>query len=59
VRPGWLATASFELAEALRRAGRGQDALTHYQQYLQFAPANAPDRKAAQAQVQALAPKKP
>lgn len=57
VRPGWLATASFELAEAFRRSGRSKEALAHYQEYLQFAPPNAPDRAVATTQVQALSPR--
>jgi cellulose synthase operon protein C len=58
VKPGWLPIAAFELAEILRKQGRGKEALPHYEAYLQYASPSAPDRKAAVAAVAALTPKR-
>jgi predicted Zn finger-like uncharacterized protein len=43
-RPGWLATAEFNAAETLRRAGRRAEAVEHYKRFLAIAPAQSPDR---------------
>jgi tetratricopeptide (TPR) repeat protein len=47
-RPGWLGPLEFLSAEALRKAGRRNDAIEHYQRFLEIAPLNSPDRADAQ-----------
>jgi tetratricopeptide (TPR) repeat protein len=47
-RPGWLGPLEFLSAEALRKAGRRNDAVEHYQRFLEIAPVNSPDRLDAQ-----------
>jgi tetratricopeptide (TPR) repeat protein len=46
-RPGWFPSAQFEVAEAMRRTGRRQDAVEHYKLFLQLSSSNNPDRKDA------------
>jgi tetratricopeptide (TPR) repeat protein len=46
--PGWFANAEFLTAEALRKAGRKNDAIEHYKRFLEIAPVNSPDRVDAQ-----------
>jgi predicted Zn finger-like uncharacterized protein len=48
-RPGWLGNVEFLVAEALRKAGRKNDAVEHYRRFLEIAPVNSPDRADAQA----------
>jgi predicted Zn finger-like uncharacterized protein len=48
-RLGWLANVEFLTAEALRKAGRKNDAVEHYRRFLEIAPVNSPDRADAQA----------
>jgi tetratricopeptide (TPR) repeat protein len=44
-RPGWIAPAEFKLAEALRKSGKKQDAIEHYNAFLSMPTAiNSPDR---------------
>jgi len=47
-RPGWFPNSQFEVADAMRRTGRRQDALEHYKLFLQLSSSNDPDRKDAQ-----------
>jgi tetratricopeptide (TPR) repeat protein len=47
-RPGWLAPVEFLTAEALRKSGKGRDAIEHYRRFLEIAPVNSPDRVDAQ-----------
>ena len=47
-RPGWLAPVEFLTAEALRKTGKGKDAIEHYRRFLEVAPVNSPDRADAQ-----------
>jgi tetratricopeptide (TPR) repeat protein len=47
VRPGWYADLQFQAAEALRKSGRGKDAILRYQRFLEVAPASSPDRRDA------------
>jgi tetratricopeptide (TPR) repeat protein len=54
IRPGWLAPLEFLAAEALRGAGRRQEAAEHYKRFLEIAPVNSPDRADAQAAVAQL-----
>jgi tetratricopeptide (TPR) repeat protein len=55
-RPGWLAPLEFLTAEALRKSGRRNDAVEHYQRFLEVAPVNSPDRADAQKALTALKP---
>jgi predicted Zn finger-like uncharacterized protein len=48
-RPGWLAPLEFFAAEALRKAGRKNEAVEHYRRFLDVAPVTSPDRADAQA----------
>ncbi len=54
LRPGWLPQAEFFAAEALRRVGQGREAVNYYKRYLEIAPINAPDRRAAQGALKSL-----
>jgi predicted Zn finger-like uncharacterized protein len=45
--PVWLGPAEFLLAEVLRRGGKKQDAIEHYNRFLHKAPTNSPDRRDA------------
>jgi tetratricopeptide (TPR) repeat protein len=42
--PGWLPDLEFLTAEALRKAGRKNDAVEHYKRFLEIAPQNSPYR---------------
>ena len=53
-RPGWLTTALFQEAQTFRRIGRNKDALIAFKKYVEAAPASAPDRRDAQAAIEAL-----
>lgn len=55
-RPGWLAPLEFLTAEALRKSGRRNDAVEHYQRFLEIAPINSPDRADAQKALSTLKP---
>jgi predicted Zn finger-like uncharacterized protein len=47
VRPPWIAPAEFAAADALRRTGKRQEAVTMYRRYLEVASMNDPDRRDA------------
>ncbi len=53
--PGWLPDLEFQTAEALRKAGRRNDAADHYKRFLEIAPLNSPDRADAKAALAKLA----
>ncbi len=57
-RPGWLAPVEFLSAEALRKSGKGADAVEHYRRFLEIAPVNSPDRADAQAAIAQLGGKR-
>jgi tetratricopeptide (TPR) repeat protein len=48
-RPNWAVPLEFLTAEALRKAGKGKDAVDHYKRFLEMATANDPDRADAKA----------
>jgi tetratricopeptide (TPR) repeat protein len=52
----WLAPDEFLTADALRRSGRRNDAVEHYQRFLEIAPVNSPDRADAQKALATLKP---
>ncbi len=47
-KPAWYVQLEFHLGETYARAGKKQQAVAHFQKYLDNAPPKAPDRKAAQ-----------
>jgi cellulose synthase operon protein C len=46
-RPGWLAQASFEAGEALRKTGQKKEACEHYRLFMELAPMTSADRRDA------------
>jgi tetratricopeptide (TPR) repeat protein len=53
-RPAWVFPLQFNLAEALRKTGKKDEAREHYKRFLNGAPHNHPDRPAAQQALQGL-----
>lgn len=54
-RPGWLASAAFEAAEALRKSGQKKEACDQYRLFVELAPSTSPDMRDAKKALSDLA----